>query len=215
MTIDVARAGCSYFGVRIPRHVRRDMADLAARGYTGVLHTFSENDLAYFRNTMAEIVAASHAAGLFVQASPWGLGRTFGGEAESRWVAFHPEECQVLDDGRPVAAACLNSAAYRDFCKEWSDWALDCGVDAVFWDEPAWVAPAHVGIDVQSLLRLCVAEDHAQRMQQDRRAFGIFKKEMQTQVGPRAVDRPLDCRTLQSANQSFKLPLCGTHWIVR
>jgi N-acetylmuramic acid 6-phosphate etherase len=141
------RAGCSYFGVRIPRHVRRDMADLAARGYTGVLHTFSENDFAYYRATMAEIVAASHAEGLFVQASPWGLGRTFGGEAESRWVAFHPEECQVLDDRRRVAAACLNSSAYRDFCKEWADWVLECGVDSVFWDEPAWVVPVHLGVD--------------------------------------------------------------------
>jgi N-acetylmuramic acid 6-phosphate etherase len=141
-----ARAGSSYFGVRIVRHVRRDMADLAARGYTGVLHTFSENDLAYYRGTMADIVAASHDEGLTVQASPWGLGRTFGGEAESRFVAFHPEECQVLDDGRRVAAACLNSAAYRAFCKEWADWALECGVDAVFWDEPAWVVPRHVGV---------------------------------------------------------------------
>ena len=123
------------------------MADLAARGYTGVLHTFSENDFAYYRDTMAEIVAISHAAGLAVQASPWGLGRTFGGEAESRWVAFHPAECQVLDDGRHVAAACLNSQAYRDFCKEWADWVLECGVDSVFWDEPAWVVPVHVGID--------------------------------------------------------------------
>jgi N-acetylmuramic acid 6-phosphate etherase len=147
MTTDPARAGASYFGVRIPRHVRRDMADLAARGYTGVLHTFSENDFAYYRETMAEIVAASHAEGLFVQASPWGLGRTFGGEAESRWVAFHPEECQVLDDGRRAAAACLNSTAYRRFCKEWADWVLECGVDSVFWDEPAWVVPEHVGID--------------------------------------------------------------------
>ena len=114
-------AGCSYFGVRIVRHVRRDMADLAARGYTSVLHTFSENDLAYYRGTIAEIVAASKAEGLTVQLGPWGLGRTFGGEAESRFVAFHPEACQVMDDGRRVAAACLNQPAYRAFCKEWAD----------------------------------------------------------------------------------------------
>ena len=142
-----ASAGCSYFGVRIARHVRRDMADLAARGYSGVLHTFSENDFAYYRGTMGEIVEASHAVGLAVQASPWGLGRTFGGEAESRFVAFHPDECQVLDDGRRVAGACLNSPAYRAFCKEWADWVLECGADSVFWDEPAWMVPAHVGID--------------------------------------------------------------------
>jgi N-acetylmuramic acid 6-phosphate etherase len=142
-----AGIGCSYFGVRVVRHVRRDMADLAARGYTGVLHTFSENDLAYYRGTFADIVAASHDAGLTVQVSPWGLGRTFGGEAESRWVAFHPEECQVFDDGRRVAAACLNSPAYRAFCREWAAAALEAGVDSIFWDEPAWVIPAHVGVD--------------------------------------------------------------------
>jgi N-acetylmuramic acid 6-phosphate etherase len=143
----VGRAGTSYFGVRIPRHVERDMQDLAALGYRGVTHTMTENDLAYYRETMRELVAASHRAGLWVQASPWGLGRTFGGEAESRFVTFHPEECQVMDDGARVAAACLNSPAYRAFCAEWADWALDSGVDSLFWDEPAWVFPAHVGLD--------------------------------------------------------------------
>jgi len=111
-----------------------------------VLHTFSENDLAYYRGTMAEIVAASHDVGLEVQMCPWGLGRTFGGEAESRWVTMHPEACQVLDDGRRVATGCLNQPAYRAFCREWADAALECGTDYVFWDEPHWTVPEHVGI---------------------------------------------------------------------
>jgi len=143
----MTRTGVSYFGVRIPRHVRRDLEDIAARGYTAVLHTFSENDLAYYRGTMAEIVAASHELGLEVQMCPWGVGRTFGGEAESRWVTFNPEACQVLDDGRRVATGCLNNPVYRSFCKEWADAALECGTDYVFWDEPHWTVPAHVGVD--------------------------------------------------------------------
>jgi N-acetylmuramic acid 6-phosphate etherase len=143
----MTRAGVSYFGVRILRHVRRDLQDIAARGYTAVLHTFSENDLAYYRGTMGEIVAASHELGLEVQMCPWGLGRTFGGEAESRWVTMHPDACQVLDDGRRVASGCLNNPAYRAFCKEWADAALEAGTDYVFWDEPHWTVPEHVGID--------------------------------------------------------------------
>jgi N-acetylmuramic acid 6-phosphate etherase len=141
------RAGVSYFGVRIPRHARRDLEDIAARGYTAVLHTFSENDLAYYRGTMAEIVAASHKLGLEVQMCPWGVGRTFGGEAESRWVTFHPEACQVLDDGRQVATGCLNNPVYRAFCKEWAEAAIEAGTDYVFWDEPHWTVPEHVGVD--------------------------------------------------------------------
>jgi N-acetylmuramic acid 6-phosphate etherase len=141
------RAGVSYFGVRIPRHARRDLEDIAARGYTSVLHTFSENDLAYYRGTMAEIVADSHTLGLEVQMCPWGIGRTFGGEAESRWVTLHPEACQVLDDGRRVATGCLNNPAYRTFCKQWADAALEAGTDYVFWDEPHWTVPEHVGVD--------------------------------------------------------------------
>ena len=66
-------AGVAYFGSRIPRHVAADIEALAAQGFTGVLHTFSENDLAYYRETMGRIVAASHDSGLEVQIAPWGV----------------------------------------------------------------------------------------------------------------------------------------------
>src|SRR5918995_5743027 len=121
---DAALAGCSYFGVRIPRHVARDLDDMVSRGFGGVLHTFSENDLAYYRDTMRRIVELSHDRGFEVQMNPWGVGRTFGGEAESRFLTFRPDAWQVLDDGRRVAAACLNNPAYRAFCREWADAAL-------------------------------------------------------------------------------------------
>ena len=135
--------GCAYFGVRIPRHVARDMEELAALGYTAVLHTFSENDLAYYRETMGAIVEASHRAGLEVQASPWGLGGTFGGEAESRFVLDHPEASQVAPRRN---AACRpparTSPPTATFCRGWADAVLEAGVDLVFWDEPHWLVPA-------------------------------------------------------------------------
>jgi len=55
--------GTSYFGNRVLRHVAADMEGLAADGFTGVLHTYSENDLAYYRESMGRVVEASHAAG--------------------------------------------------------------------------------------------------------------------------------------------------------
>ena len=134
--------GVSYFGNRILRHVAADMDDLAARGFTGVLHTMSENDLTYYRDALGRIVEISHAAGLFVQVGPWGVGRTFGGEAESLFVANHPHVGQILDSGRPVAAGCLNSEAYREFVRSWAA-AVETGADRIFWDEPHWAHPAH------------------------------------------------------------------------
>jgi N-acetylmuramic acid 6-phosphate etherase len=135
--------GVSYFGNRILRHAAADMEDLAARGFTGVLHTMSENDLTYYRDTIGRLVEISHAAGLFVQVGPWGVGRTFGGEAESLFVANHPHVGQVLDSGRPVAAGCLNSEAYREFVRSWAAAAVETGADRIFWDEPHWAHPSH------------------------------------------------------------------------
>lgn len=138
-------AGVAYFGNRILRHVAADMADLAERGFSGVLHTFSENDLVYYRDHMKRIVEVSHAAGLEVQISPWGLGYVFGGEAESRFGALHPESCQVLDDGAPTTAGCPNQPRLREFARRWASAAIETGADCVFWDEPHWVYPPLFG----------------------------------------------------------------------
>ena len=55
----------------------------------------------------------------------------------------------MLDDGRRVVTGCLNQPAYRAFCKEWADAALECGTDYVFWDEPHWTVPEHVGVEAE------------------------------------------------------------------
>ena len=136
------------------------MAALAERGFTGVLHTFTENDLAYYRETMREIVAASHEAGLEVQIGPWGVCQMFGGEAESRFTAWHPEVGQVLDDGRGTPSGCPNNPRVREFVRGWIDAAIDTGADRIFCDEPHWVHPgalrarsAALGLPVRALPR--------------------------------------------------------------
>jgi N-acetylmuramic acid 6-phosphate etherase len=142
-------AGVSYFGNRILRHVAADMEDLARRGFTGVLHTFTENDLAYYRKTMEQIVEASHAAGLEVQIAPWGVCQMFGGEAESRFTARRPELGQVLDTGRATPSGCPNQADVRSFVRKWADAAVETGADRIFWDEPHWVHPEHFGLPAE------------------------------------------------------------------
>jgi hypothetical protein len=134
-------AGASYFGNRILRHVAADMEDLAARGFTGVLHTFSENDLNYYRDHMGRVVEVSRDAGLEVQVNPWGVGGAFGGEAESLFVATHPDAGQVFDDGSPTGAACPNRPEFRSFVRRWAEAAIETGADRIFWDEPHWANP--------------------------------------------------------------------------
>jgi hypothetical protein len=133
--------GCSYFGSRILRHVAADMDDLASRGFTGVLHTFSENDFNWYREQMDRIIAVSHAAGLEVQVGPWGLGHVFGGEAESLFAAQRPDLGQVFSDGTRVGAGCPSQPEFRAFVRSWADIAVASGADRVFWDEPHWAHP--------------------------------------------------------------------------
>jgi hypothetical protein len=139
--------GTSYFGNRIVRHVAADMEALAERGFTGVLHTYTENDLTYYRSTLNEIVRRSQEAGLVVQIGPWGVCRMFGGEAESGFVPANMEIGQVLETGRRVPAGCANQPRVRAFVREWIDAAIDTGAEYIFCDEPHWTHPQHFGLD--------------------------------------------------------------------
>ncbi len=139
--------GTSYFGNRIVRHVAADMEALAERGFTGVLHTYTENDLTYYRSTLDEIVRRSQEAGLVVQIGPWGVCRMFGGEAESGFVPANMELGQVLETGRRVPAGCPNQPRVREFVRTWIDAAVDTGAEYVFCDEPHWTHPQHFGLD--------------------------------------------------------------------
>ena len=208
------RAGVAYFGSRIVRHVAADMATLAERGFTGVLHTFTENDLAYYSETLREIVACSHEAGLEVQIGPWGVCQMFGGEAESRFTAWHPEVGQVLDDGRGTPSGCPNHPRVREFVHGWIDAAIDTGADRIFCDEPHWVHPEHFGLDPQ--LWGCRCEHCRER----------FGRELPSELTPEVLAFREDCMVdfigdfvAHGARQGAEVTVCllpltgGTHGI--
>ena len=128
----------SYFGSRILRHVKADLADLRNLGFTRIVHTFSENDFFYSPDTMKAIVAASREAGFEVQIDPWGVAGIFGGEAFSRWIIETPSLMQRGASGRPLGGACLNNPLLLERMADWTDAAAATGSEWVFWDEPHW-----------------------------------------------------------------------------
>lgn len=139
------KIGSSYFGNRIPRHVAKDMKDLAEKHFTYVVHTFSENDFHFYGKTMKEIVKISHDQGLETQIDPWGVGKVFGGEAFSEYIASHPGVCEILSDGKPAGIACPNNPAFRKFMHEWCEAAASTNADYLFWDEPHFYISGWMG----------------------------------------------------------------------
>lgn len=133
--------GTSYYGVRAVDYVRKDMQELKKAGFTHVLHTYSEDDMIFYRETMKEIVQASHEEGLKVLLGPWALGNAFGGEAFSRFLLYNREDWQITSDGKYYPIACLNSPSFKKLIIQWIDYASETGADSVFWDEPHWFIP--------------------------------------------------------------------------
>jgi hypothetical protein len=130
------KTGISYFGVRNPEWVRKDMKAIKEAGFNYVLHTFAEEDLQYYPQTMKEIIALSREEGLEVYVNPWGVGRVFGGEAYTELAARNSEMAQVSLDGKPLVAACPNSPAFREYMQKWLKFVCESEVETIFWDEP-------------------------------------------------------------------------------
>lgn len=141
------KLGASYFGIRDPRHVRKDLEEMKEKGCNAVLHTFSENDYQFYRETMKEIVDLSKDEGMETYIDPWGVGGVFGGEAFSKFLVDNTEARQILSDGRPAPSACPNNKDFRKFLRNWIDAAVETGSDYIFWDEPHFFLPEWHGID--------------------------------------------------------------------
>jgi hypothetical protein len=152
----MADTGVVYLGSRIQRHVREDMEELARFGATVVGHMFTEEDYATYYGhrvdrltypslesrllapdgTMKVIMDASHENGLAVWLDPWCVGHVFGADTYSLFVATHPEEDQVDQNGRLLPEACLHQPVFRAFLHRWIDAAMLLEPDMLMWDEP-------------------------------------------------------------------------------
>jgi hypothetical protein len=141
----MVETGVSYFSSRTLRHVRADLADMVAHHCTYVVHCLTETDLLYYRDTMREVLEATHEAGLEAWLDPWGVAGIFSGETLSRFLVDQPEALQVLSDGRRVPAACPNHPTTRQFLREWVQAAAEAGGDVAFWDEPHFYAANVLG----------------------------------------------------------------------
>jgi hypothetical protein len=134
--------GLSYFGVRNPQHVQRDLDDMVRLGFDYVVFTFSEHDHRFYRDTMAECVRHAQQRGLKTHIDPWGVGGIFGGEAFTERGAWDLDGQQRRSDGRPLPLLCPNSAEIRTYLRQWIATVAEVlRADAIFWDEPHFYLP--------------------------------------------------------------------------
>lgn len=134
------QTGVAYFGNRMRHYVYQDMVDIKRSGFTYVVHTFSENDLLYYADSMRDIVQDAQGLGLQVYLDPWGVGGVFGGEAFSRWLVTHRDILQVRRNGTKADGACFNNPRFRGLIGQWLQAAAATGANGIIWDEPHWAA---------------------------------------------------------------------------
>lgn len=140
------KLGVSYFGVRNPIHVKKDLEYLKEIGCNTILHTFSENDYHFYFDTIQKIFHLSKKLGFETYIDPWGVGSVFGGEAFTQFALKHTEARQRFHNGELAPAACPNSKKFREFMYQWIEQALKTEADYIFWDEPHFFKPEWEGM---------------------------------------------------------------------
>ena len=80
----------------------------------------------------------------------------------------HPDKSSGWPTAQPVAAACLNREAFRDFIKKWIDSAAQTGADGLFWDEPHFFIPRAVWSGTQKKKEWACRCDACRRLFRDR-----------------------------------------------
>ncbi|MCD6460319.1 hypothetical protein J7L67_06590 [bacterium] len=138
--------GISYFDSRLIDHFLWDLQKIKEAGCTYIVHTFSEADMNFNFENVAQIVKATKEAGLKAHIDPWGVAGIFGGETYSLFIARNLDVRQITSDGSNVAHACLNNPKLIEFMKKWVDAVYEVGADTIFWDEPHFYVPGWFGI---------------------------------------------------------------------
>ncbi len=133
--------GISYYDSRFPDHACADLDKIKDAGCTYVVHTFSEQDMMFNAENVAEIVAYTKKIGLEAHVDPWGVAGIFGGETFSYFVTRNHHCLQVKSDGEKASLACINHPDLHKFMYSWIDKAVAIGAEVIFWDEPHFYLP--------------------------------------------------------------------------
>ncbi len=97
----MVETGISYFSSRTLRYVQGDLEDMVAHHCTYVVHCLTETDLLFYRETMQEIVEATHEAGLDAWLDPWGVAGVFSGDQVAAWSYDATGSMSALRPARP------------------------------------------------------------------------------------------------------------------
>jgi hypothetical protein len=141
----VRETGVSYYGISYPEHARQDFEEMKAHNCTAVLLALTEFDLFFWKPTIPRIVEEARKLNLKVYLDTWGIGKFFGGEPPSIFLQENVHNRQVTAlTGEPVAAACFNTPAFREyFYGIVENLARTCDSDGFFWDEPHYAMPIY------------------------------------------------------------------------